>query len=465
MKVITRFAPSPTGFLHIGGVRTALFNWLYAKKNNGLFKLRIEDTDLKRSSLEAKEAILQGLKWIGLNWDEDPIYQSKRSDKHKEIANILLEKGYAYRCFCSPEELSEMREKAKAEKRAPRYNGKWRNLSPSEAPTNIEPVIRIKCPQEGTSELNDIIQGNILIKNSELDDFIILRSDKTPTYMLSVVVDDHDMNITHVIRGDDHLTNTIRQKQIYDSLNWKLPIYAHIPLIHGMDGGKLSKRHGALGVEAYNDMGYLPDAMLNYLLRLGWSHGDKEIFSRNEAIDLFNLESIGKSSAKFDIERLTSLNADYIQNSKNKDLLDHINNLYKKEKINLNNTHLNLIENGLNGIKSRARTLIELKEMTTFYTASIPIPLDEKSKKILTKENIQLLKDYHNHLKNIKNWEKENIEMNIKDYCNNNNINLGKVAQPLRAATTGKSVSPGLYELMEVLGKEEVLKRITNINI
>ena len=241
MKVITRFAPSPTGFLHIGGVRTALFNWLYAKKNDGLFKLRIEDTDLKRSSLEAKEAILEGLKWIGLNWDEDPIYQSKRSERHKEIANILLEQGCAYRCFCSPEELSEMREKAKAEKRAPRYNGKWRNLSPSEAPTDIKPVIRIKCPQDGTSELNDIIQGNILIKNSELDDFIILRSDDTPTYMLSVVVDDHDMNITHVIRGDDHLTNTIRQKQIYESLDWKLPLYAHIPLIHGMDGGKLSK--------------------------------------------------------------------------------------------------------------------------------------------------------------------------------------------------------------------------------
>ena len=312
MKVVTRFAPSPTGFLHIGGVRTALFNWLFAKNNNGLFKLRIEDTDIKRSTDEAKEAIIDGLKWLDLNWDDDIVYQSERIVRHKEIGKELLKLGHAYKCYCSPEELADMRALAKKEKRAPKYNGKWRDMAPSEAPKDVKPVIRIKCPQTGVTEINDVVQGKIVINNSELDDFIILRSDETPTYMLSVVVDDYDMEVTHVIRGDDHLTNTLRQKQIYTSLNWNLPIFAHIPLIHGMDGAKLSKRHGALGVEAYSDMGYLPEAMLNYLLRLGWSHGDKEIISREEAIKLFNLEAIGRSSAKFDLDRVSSLNAVYI---------------------------------------------------------------------------------------------------------------------------------------------------------
>jgi len=464
MKIITRFAPSPTGFLHIGGVRTALFNWLYAKNHGGLFKLRIEDTDLKRSTNEAKQAIINGLNWMKLDWDGDIIYQSKRLERHKEVVEILLKKGYAYKCYCSPEDLEKMREKARLEKRAPKYNGNCRNLKPNSIPKNVKSAIRIKCPEEGITTLNDLIQGEIKINNSELDDFIIMRSDKTPTYMLSVVVDDHDMEISHVIRGDDHLTNTIRQQQIYNALNWEKPIYAHIPLIHGMDGGKLSKRHGALGVNNYEEMGYLTEAMLNYLLRLGWSHGDKEIFSREEAINLFNLESIGKASAKFDIERLNSLNATYINNCNNNDLINLINNMYKEESITLEDNQLNIIKNGLNGLKARARTLIELKEMTNFYTASVPIPLDEKSKKVLNSKNIKLLKDYSTHLEDVKVWKQDNIEKNIKDYCFNKNIKLGQLAQPLRAATTGKSVSPGLYELIEVLGKKETLKRILNIN-
>jgi len=464
MKVVTRFAPSPTGFLHIGGVRTALFNWLFAKHHDGLFKLRIEDTDIKRSTQDAKEAIIDGLKWLDLNWDEEVVYQSKKIQRHIEIGKKLLKLGHAYKCYCSPEELTEMRELAKKEKRAPKYNGKWRDKDPSEAPKDIKPVIRIKCPQSGTTEINDIVQGNIIINNSELDDFIILRSDETPTYMLSVVVDDFDMEVTHVIRGDDHLTNTLRQKQIYIALCWNLPIYAHIPLIHGMDGGKLSKRHGALGVETYSAMGYLPESMLNYLLRLGWSHGDKEIISRKEAIKLFNLESIGRSSAKFDLDRLSSLNAVYINQKSNDELASLIKDIYKEKNVIVNSKQLLLLEEGMNGLKTRARTLNELAEMSSFYLEDSPINLDEKSKKILNDNTKILLKNYHDHLIKLEIWEQNNIEEDIKLYCETNNLNLGKLAQPLRAATTGKSVSPGLYELMEVLGKVETLNRIININ-
>jgi glutamyl-tRNA synthetase len=464
MKIVTRFAPSPTGFLHIGGVRTALFNWLFAKHHDGLFKLRIEDTDIKRSTDDAKEAIIDGLKWLDLNWDGEVVYQSKKIQRHIEIGKKLLDMGHAYKCYCSPEELAEMRELAKKEKRAPKYNGKWRNKDESEAPKDINPVIRIKCPQSGTTEINDIVQGKITINNSELDDFIILRSDNTPTYMLSVVVDDYDMDITHVIRGDDHLTNTMRQKQIYTSLSWNLPIYAHIPLIHGMDGGKLSKRHGALGVDAYSAMGYLPESMLNYLLRLGWSHGDKEIISRAEAIKLFNLESIGRSSAKFDLDRLSSLNAVYINQTSNNELALIVKGIFQEKNVTIDDKKLLLIKNGMNGLKTRARTLNELAEMCSFYIDEAPISLDEKSKKILNSDTIKLLKNYHDHLSKLEIWKQNNIEEDIKLFCKSNNLNLGKVAQPLRAATTGKSVSPGLYELMEVLGKTEILSRLININ-
>ena len=465
MKIITRFAPSPTGFLHIGGVRTALFNWLFAKNHDGLFKLRIEDTDLKRSTDEAKEAIINGLKWMNLNWDGEIIYQSNKLERHKEIVNQLLQNGHAYKCYCTPEELEEMRNLAKSEKRAPRYNGKWRNLDQDLAPKDISPVIRIKCPQTGSTILNDLVQGEININNSELDDFIIMRSDGTPTYMLSVVVDDYDMEVSHVIRGVDHLTNTIRQQQIYNAMSWNIPIYAHIPLIHGMDGSKLSKRHGALGINTYKEMGYLTEAMLNYLLRLGWSYGDKEIFSRNEAKKLFNIDSIGKSSAKFDVDKLNSLNSIYINNIKNNVLSKYINNMYKDESVTLTNKQLQIITNGLDGIKTRARTLNELKEMTSFYIAETPIPLDKKSKKVLDTDNIELLLKYVPFLEKLEVWTKEKIEENIKKYCNSQNINLGMLAQPLRAAITGKSVSPGLYEVIEVLGKKETINRIKNINI
>ena len=312
-NIVTRFAPSPTGFLHIGGVRTALFNWLFARHHQGRYLLRIEDTDRKRSTEEAIGAILDGLEWMGLSGDEEPFFQSQHATRHSEVAKSLLEAGKAYNCYATPEELSEMRETAKAEGRSMRYDGRWRDRDPADAPSGVDPVVRLRAPQDGETIIADLVQGDVRVANGELDDMVLLRSDGTPTYMLSVVVDDHDMGITHVIRGDDHLTNSFRQAQLYQLMGWKIPEFGHMPLLHGADGAKLSKRHGALGVEAYRDMGFLNEAMFNYLLRLGWGHGDDEIISREEAIEWFTLEGVGKSPARFDMEKLTSLNAHYIR--------------------------------------------------------------------------------------------------------------------------------------------------------
>ena len=460
MEIVTRFAPSPTGHLHIGGVRTALFNWLYAKSNNGKFKLRIEDTDLKRSTEDAKKTIINGLKWLNLNWDDEIVYQSKRLSRHTEIGIKLLESGHAYKCYSTPEELKAMREEAIKNKLPPKYNGYWRERDLKLAPSGVKPVIRIKSPIKGKTILKDLIQGTIEVSNSELDDFIIIRSDGTPTYMLSVVVDDYDMKISHIIRGHDHLTNTLRQQHVYNALGWKIPIHAHIPLIHGSDGSKLSKRHGALGIEAYNEQGFLVNTMFNYLLRLGWSHGDEEIISIENAIKWFNIESIGKSPAKFDIERLNSLNSHYINVMGDSEVIKIITDSYAKKGEIIQKDKLHILKNGIKGLKSRARTTVELTNMSSFYIEETPISLDEKSKKILTDQNCILIKEYVIYLELIKNWNEKSIEENIKSFCNDKKINLGKLAQPVRAALTGKSVSPGLYEVILALGKVETINRI-----
>ena len=363
MSVVTRFAPSPTGFLHIGGARTALFNWLYARHTGGKYLLRIEDTDRKRSTPEAIDAILDGLSWLGLDADDEPVYQFARRERHAEVAQQLIDKGAAYRCYCSPEELAEMREKAKAEKRSMRYDGTWRDRDPADAPAGIEPVVRFKAPREGETVIQDAVQGTVTVSNSELDDLIMLRADGTPTYMLSVVVDDHDMGITHAVRGDDHLTNAFRQTQIFSAMGWDAPVYAHIPLIHGPDGAKLSKRHGALGVDAYRDMGYLPEAVLNYLCRLGWSHGDDEIFSMEQAIEWFDIIDVNKGAARFDYDKLSSLNAKYIDQSDNDRLialaLPGIEAALGKP---VSETVRQRLAHGMDSLKSRADTIPQLVE-------------------------------------------------------------------------------------------------------
>src|SRR5713101_4782155 len=395
--VVTRFAPSPTGFLHIGGARTALFNWLYARGRGGKMLLRIEDTDRERSTQAAIEAILDGLSWLGLDWDGEAVYQFSRSERHREVAQVLLEAGHAYRCYASPDELAQMREKARSEGRAKLYDGRWRDRDPSEAPPGVKPTIRLKAPLTGETIIEDQVQGRVVWQNENLDDLVLLRSDGTPTYMLAVVVDDHDMAITHVIRGDDHLTNAARQKQIYDALGWAVPIMAHIPLIHGPDGSKLSKRHGALGVDAYRAMGYLPAALRNYLVRLGWAHGDQEIFSTEEMIAAFDLSGVGRSAARFDFAKLENLNGHYIRHSDDQSLvtmfegvLDYAPN-GSDLKARLNDTMRAQLLQAMPSLKERAKTLIELIAGAYFIFADRPLVIEPKAAALLTPENRELI--------------------------------------------------------------------------
>lgn len=461
MSVVTRFAPSPTGFLHIGGARTALFNWLYARHTGGKYLLRIEDTDRKRSTPEAIDAILDGLSWLGLESDEAPVYQFARRDRHAEIVQTLIDSGNAYPCYCSPEELTEMREKAKAEKRSMRYDGTWRDRDPADAPAGIEPVIRFKAPQEGETVIEDAVQGRVTVANTELDDLIMLRADGTPTYMLSVVVDDHDMGVTHAIRGDDHLTNAFRQTQIFNALGWEAPVYAHIPLIHGPDGAKLSKRHGALGVDAYRDMGYLPEAVLNYLCRLGWSHGDDEIFSMDQAIAWFDIIDVNKGAARFDYDKLSSLNAKYIDVSDNDRLialaLPGIEaNLGKP----VSDTVHQRLSDGMDSLKSRAETIPQLVDLSMFYCFDRPLSYTDKAAKILDDDARARLADIRAPLAGLDVWDQEKIEAAVKAHAEANELKLGMIAQPLRAALTGTNVSPGIFEVAAVLGRDEALGRI-----
>ena len=462
--IVTRFAPSPTGYLHIGGARTALFNWLYARGRGGKMLLRIEDTDRARSTPEAIEAIFDGLKWLGLHWDDEPIFQFQRAARHREVAEALLSVGRAYRCYASQEELQEMRETARKEGRPPRYDGRWRDRDPSEAPADRAPVIRLKAPQQGETVIEDLVQGRVTWQNKDLDDLVLLRSDGTPTYMLSVVVDDHDMGVTHIIRGDDHLTNGARQAQIYEALGWPIPKMAHIPLIHGPDGAKLSKRHGALGVEAYRAMGYLPEAMRNYLVRLGWSHGDQEVFSTEELISLFDLNRVGRSAARFDFAKLENLNGLYIRNSPDEYLVDALERFLPElpDGAALAPRFSALRDRVLAimpGLKERAKTLIELFDSTRFLFAERPLQIEEKAKTILSDQARAILGRAISMLEATE-WKPVPLDAAVRRLAEQENVKLAAVAQPLRAALTGKSTSTGIFDVLTALGKEESLARL-----
>jgi glutamyl-tRNA synthetase len=464
--VVTRFAPSPTGFLHIGGARTALFNWLYARKHQGKMLLRIEDTDRQRSTTEAIDAILDGLKWLGLDWDGDVIYQFSRAARHREAAEQLLASGRAYRCYATPEELTEMRERARAEGRTRLYDGLWRDRDPSEAPTGMAPTIRLKAPQTGETVIEDQVQGRVVWQNENLDDLVLLRGDGTPTYMLAVVVDDHDMGVTHIIRGDDHLINGARQKQIYDALGWDVPNMSHIPLIHGPDGSKLSKRHGALGVDAYRAMGYLPAALRNYLVRLGWSHGDQEIFSTQEMIEAFDLSGIGRSAARFDFAKLESLNGHYIRHADDHSLVTMFEDLLNyipagpALQAKLNDTTRAQLLKAMPSLKERAKTLLELIDGSYFIFADRPLEVDPKAQALLTPDNRQLIGRIRTALEAATPWTPETTEAAVRSFAEQNNLKLGQVAQPLRAALTGRTTSPGIFDVLGVLGREECLARL-----
>jgi glutamyl-tRNA synthetase len=465
-SVVTRFAPSPTGFLHIGGARTALFNWLYARKRGGKMLLRIEDTDRERSTPEAIEAILDGLKWLGLDWDGEVVYQFQRAARHREVAEQLLASGQAYRCYATQDELKAMRETARAEGRTRLYNGMWRDRDPSEAPAGIKPTIRLKAPQTGETVIEDQVQGRVVWQNESLDDLVLLRGDGNPTYMLAVVVDDHDMAVTHVIRGDDHLINAARQKQIYDALGWELPNMSHIPLIHGPDGSKLSKRHGALGVEAYRAMGYVPAALRNYLVRLGWSHGDQEIFSTQEMIDAFDLPAIGRSAARFDFAKLENLNGHYIRHADDQSLVTMFEDVLSyvpdgsEVKAKLNDTTRAQLLQAMPDLKQRAKTLIELIDKANFIFADRPLAIEPKAAALLTPETRELLGRLRIALESVSPWSAEATEAATRAFAEANNLKLGAVAQPLRVALTGRTTSPGIFDVLAVLGREECLGRL-----
>ena len=461
MTVVTRFAPSPTGFLHIGGARTALFNWLFTRHHGGKFLLRVEDTDRKRSTDEAVDAILDGLKWLELDWDGEPVFQFQQQERHAEVANQMLAAGHAYYCYCTPEELTEMRERARAEKKPMRYDGTWRDRDPSEAPAGVKPVIRLKAPQTGETTIADLVQGTITVQNEEMDDMVLLRGDGTPTYMLSVVVDDHDMGITHVIRGDDHLNNAFRQAQVFKAMGWDLPEFAHIPLIHGPDGAKMSKRHGALGVDAYRDLGFLPEAMRNYLFRLGWSYGEEETISTEKAVELFDLNSVGRSAARFDMARLLNMNGHYLRNADDARLVSLIEPLLETEHGQTVDAkvHARLVA-GMDGLKSRAKTIVELAESAVFYARDGAQPLSDKAAKILDDAARGRLARLAGRLEAIDDWQDENLEAAVRAAAEAEEVKLVAMAQPLRAAIAGSNTSPSMFEVMRILGKEETLLRI-----
>jgi len=465
-EIITRFAPSPTGFLHIGGARTALFNWLHAKNTGGKMLLRIEDTDRSRNSPEAVAAILDGLSWMGLSWDGDPISQFARAARHREVAEELVRLGKAYYCYATPEELTEMRERARAEGRPPRYDGRWRDRDVSQAPANVAPAIRIKAPKEGATVVADRVQGDVTFPNADLDDFIILRSDGNPTYMHAVVVDDHDMGVTDIIRGDDHLTNAARQTIIYQAMGWPVPRMAHIPLIHGPDGGKLSKRHGALGAEAYRAMGYLPEALCNYLARLGWSHGDDEIMSMEQMIEWFDIADVNKGAARFDLKKLEAINGHYIRHGDDRRLASAMLSIlpdmeggsYYRERLD-DDTEDRLVA-AMPGLKERAKTLVELADGARFLFARRPLENEDKAERILAEGGRDVLSALYSQLEALPDWQIETLETCIRTFADANDLKLGKVAQPLRAALTGRTTSPGVFDVLAVLGRDEALGRI-----
>ena len=461
MTVRTRFAPSPTGLLHIGNARAALFNYLYAKHHHGEFLLRIEDTDRERSTQEAVDVILDGLAWMGLTPDEPLVFQSTRIKRHQEIALHLLETGKAYKCFCTPEDLAQMRAKALAEGKPPRYNGYWRDRDPSEAPSNAPYTVRIKAPKEGETVIQDLVQGEVTVANIELDDMIILRADGTPTYQHAVVCDDHDMNVTHVIRGDDHLTNSFRQLMIYRAMEWNIPKFAHLPLIHGPDGAKLSKRHGASSVVEFRDEGYLPEALCNYLLRLGWGHGDEEILSRKDQIRLFDLDGVGRSPSRMDYAKLTHVNGYWLRQADDVRLTkDVLSRLKGRKDLDLSQNNEQKIKLLMPGLKERAKNLNELAENASFLCMSIPLNFTDKAQKLLNENNRALLSKLVVELNELPEFTEESVNSCLHAFAEKENLKLGKVAQPLRAAVTGSTMSPGIDDTLLALGKNEVLARL-----
>jgi glutamyl-tRNA synthetase len=466
--IVTRFAPSPTGFLHIGGARTALFNWLYARHTGGKFLLRIEDTDRERSTEAAVAAILDGLAWLGLAWDGEPLLQFARADRHRQVAEQLLADGKAYYCYASPQDLSQMRETARREGRSKLYDGRWRDRDPKEAPAGVKPVIRLKAPLSGETIIEDRVQGRVVWQNADLDDMIILRSDGTPVYNHAVVVDDHDMGVTHVIRGVDHLTNAARQVQIYRAMGWEVPVMAHIPLIHGADGAKLSKRHGALGVDAYRDMGYLPEALRNYLCRLGWSHGDAEIFSTDQAIAWFDIDDVNKAPARLDMAKLADVNSHYIRQANEQELIGRIKDLLghledgAERRARFEAAGWDRLAAALPGLKPRAKTLLDLMEGAAFLIAKRPLPLDDKAKSLLDEPARALLGQVKAELAAVTDWQEVTLEGAVRAFAERHRQKLGQVAQPLRAALTGRAVSPPVFAVMAALGRDESLARIAD---
>lgn len=463
MTVVTRFAPSPTGFLHIGGARTALFNWLFARHHGGKFLLRIEDTDRARSTDEAVEAIFDGLSWLGLDWDGEAVSQYSCVERHREVVETLLSEGNAYRCYCTKEELAEMREQARAENRPWRYDGRWRDRDPSEAPSGVDPVIRLKAPRDGETVIQDHVQGEVRVANEELDDMVLMRGDGTPTYMLAVVVDDHDMEVTHIIRGDDHLTNAFRQVQIYVALGWDVPEFAHIPLIHGPDGAKMSKRHGALGVDAYREQGFLPEAIRNYLLRLGWAHGDEEFITTEQAIEWFSLDNVGRSAARFDFAKLAHLNGQYIRSADDAYLVENIRPLMEETLAeSLTAAQITLLTRAMAGLKDRSKNIKELADSALFFVMKKPLSYTDKAKNMLDMDGLTHLRRLRDDFSAMGDWKSDMIETHIRAYAESCDppIKLGKIAQPLRAALSGDTVSPPIFEVMALLGKEETLGRL-----
>lgn len=467
--VVTRFAPSPTGYLHIGGARTALFNWLYAKANGGKMLLRIEDTDRKRSTEDAISAIKNGLTWLGLSWDGDAISQYANAERHREVAHQMVENGSAYKCYCTPEEIAAMREKAQAAGLPARYDGTWRDRNPSEAPKDAPYVIRLRAPLEGQTVVDDQVQGKVKFANADLDDLILLRSDGNPTYMLAVVVDDHDMKVSHIIRGDDHLINAARQTLIFKGMGWDVPMMAHIPLIHGADGAKLSKRHGATGAEKYREMGYLPAALRNYLVKLGWSHGDDEIMTTEQMIDWFGFDGMNKAAARFDFTKLEAINGQYIRESDDKTLLAYFESISDEIEggkfitDNLNDKTRPMLLKAMPALKERAKTLIDLAKGAAFIFEDRPIPMEEKAAKLLDEDGLAVIKGILPLFETLEDWHPETVESCIRGYTENHNLKLGKVAQPIRAAVTGKATSPGAFDVLQILGRETSLDRMRDL--
>jgi glutamyl-tRNA synthetase len=463
MTVVTRFPPSPTGYLHIGGARTALFNWLYARHMGGTFLLRIEDTDRTRSTDAATAAILDGMKWLGLDWDGEVVSQFARRDRHAEVARSLLDKGQAYYCYATPDELTAMREAQRAAGQAQRYDGRWRDRDPSEAPAGVQPVIRLRAPQTGETVVDDQVQGKVTVANDQLDDMVLLRGDGTPTYMLSVVVDDHDFGVTHIIRGDDHLTNTFRQVQLYRAMDWDIPVFAHVPMIHGPDGKKLSKRHGALGVEAYRDMGYLPETLRNYLLRLGWAHGDDEIISTEQAIEWFDLPGIGRSPSRLDFAKLDNLNGHYIREADDPRLASLITpQLETALGRPLTAAQQARLAAGMGGLKARAKTLNDLATAARLYAEERPVTPDAKAAALLTPAARVLLDRW---LARAEDFSPAGLEQAARTLTEEAGVKLGELAQPLRAALTGSTVSPPIFEVASIFGKDEVIARLKDLHI